>query len=184
MLKPKRQYFGHLKNWLIGKDPDAGKDWREEKGRKRLKGGEGEDRGWDGGMVSPTWWTWVWINSRSWRWTGRPGVLQPMGTQRVGHSWVTELNWVESRLLWLQWKSWDALNSLFPDCRAAATQVEGRSPCCLRCLLNLLKQLPSAWFPGRHTTPAFTLSPAKWAILWLGVFKPMYFQVFQMTFHV
>ena len=55
-------------------------------------GGEGDDRGWDGWMVSLTQWTWVWVNSRSWWWTGRPGVLLSMGSQRVGHDWVTELN--------------------------------------------------------------------------------------------
>ena len=54
-------------------------------------GGEGDDRGWDGWMASPTWWTWVWVNSGSWWWTGRPGVLQLMGSQRVGHDWATEL---------------------------------------------------------------------------------------------
>ena len=53
---------------------------------------EGDDKGWDGWMASPTQWTWVWVNSSSWWWTGRPGVLQSMGTQRVGHDWVTELN--------------------------------------------------------------------------------------------
>ena len=58
-------------------------------------GGEGDDRGWDGWMASPTRWTWVLVNSRSWWWTGRPGVLQFMGSQRVGHDWVTELNWTE-----------------------------------------------------------------------------------------
>ena len=56
-------------------------------------GGEGDDRGWDGWMASLTWWTWVWVNSRSWWWTGRPGVLRFMGSQRVRHDWVTELNW-------------------------------------------------------------------------------------------
>ena len=56
-------------------------------------GGEGDDRGWDGWMASPTQWTWVWVNSRSWWWTERPGVLQSMGSQRVRHDWVTELNW-------------------------------------------------------------------------------------------
>ena len=56
-------------------------------------GGEGDDRGWDGWMASPTPWTWVWLNSRSWWWTGRPGVLWFMGLQRVGHDWLTELNW-------------------------------------------------------------------------------------------
>ena len=53
------------------------------------------DRGWDGWMASPTWWTWVWVNSRSWWWTGRPGVLRFMGSQRVRHNCTTELNWTE-----------------------------------------------------------------------------------------
>ena len=61
---------------------------------ERLKmGGEGDDRGWDGWMASPTQWTWVWVNSGNWCWTRRPDVLQSMGSQRVGHDWVTELNW-------------------------------------------------------------------------------------------
>ena len=61
--------------------------------------GKGDDRGWDGWMASPTRWTWVWVNSGSWWWTGRRGVLQFMGSQRVGHDWATELNWIEY-LLW------------------------------------------------------------------------------------
>ena len=74
-----------VKDWLTGKDRDAGKDWRwEEKGMT----------GWDGWMASLTQWTWVWVNSRSWWWTGRPGVLQSMGSQRVRHDWATELNWI------------------------------------------------------------------------------------------
>ena len=61
---------------------------------ERLKaGGEGDDREWDGWMASLTQWTWVWVNSGSWWWTGRPGVLQSMGSQRVRLDWVTELNW-------------------------------------------------------------------------------------------
>ena len=80
ILKLKLQYFGHLM-WLIGKDPDAGKDWRQ--------GGEGDDRGWDGWMSSPTWWTWVWVSSGSWWWTGKPGVLQSMGSQ----SWTRLSDW-------------------------------------------------------------------------------------------
>ena len=73
-----------VKNWLIWKDPDAGKDWRhEEKGTTENE------------MASPTWWTWVWASSRSWWWTGNPGVLQSMGLQRVRHNWVAELNWIE-----------------------------------------------------------------------------------------
>ena len=57
-------------------------------------GGEGDDRGWDGWMASLTRWTWVWVNFGSWWWTGRPGVLRFIGLQRVGHDWVTELNWI------------------------------------------------------------------------------------------
>ena len=56
------------KNWLIRKDPDAGKEWMKA-------GGEGDDRGWDGWMTSPTQWTWVSVNSRSWWWTGTPVML-------------------------------------------------------------------------------------------------------------
>ena len=71
--------------------------WKRPWCREGLRaGGEGDDRGWDGWMASLTRWTWVWVNSRSWWWTGRPGVLQFMGSQRVGHDWateLTELNW-------------------------------------------------------------------------------------------
>ena len=60
---------------------------------ERLKaGGKGDNRGWDGWIASPTQWTWIWVNSRSWWWTGRPGVLQSMASQRVRHNWETELN--------------------------------------------------------------------------------------------
>ena len=59
-------------------------------GRKR----RGRQR-WDSWMASPTQWTWVWVSSRSWWWTARPGVLQSMGSWRVGHDWATELNWTD-----------------------------------------------------------------------------------------
>ena len=64
-------------------------------------GGEGDDRGWDGWMASLTWRTWVWVNSGSWWWTGRPGVLQFMGLQRVGHDWVNDLIWSEYSILYM-----------------------------------------------------------------------------------
>ena len=65
---------------------------------KRLKvGGGGDNRGWDGWIASLTQWTWVWVNSGSRWWTGRPGVLQSMGSQRVGHDWATGLNWRKGR---------------------------------------------------------------------------------------
>ena len=73
------------KNWPIGKDSDAGKYWRQK--------GEGGNRGWDGWMTSPTRWTWIWGSFWSWWWTGKPGVLQSMKSQRVGHDWATELKW-------------------------------------------------------------------------------------------
>ena len=87
MLKLKFQYYGHLMR-------------RVDSLEKTLMlggmgaGGEGNGRGWDGWMASPTRWTWVWMKSGSWWWTGRPGVLQFMGSQRVGHDWATELNWI------------------------------------------------------------------------------------------
>ena len=62
-------------------------------------GGEGDDRGCDGWMASLTQWAWVWVNSGSLWWTGRPGVLRFMGSQRVGHDWVTELNWTDNLLI-------------------------------------------------------------------------------------
>ena len=67
-------------------------------------GGEGDDRGWDGWMASLTHWTWVWVNSGSWWWTRRPGVLQFMGSQRVRHYWATELNWTDTEPI--NFKTW------------------------------------------------------------------------------
>ena len=86
MLKLKLQYFDHLmwrtdsfeKTLLLGKI----------EGRRRR-----DDRGWDSWLASLTQWTWVWVNSGSWWWTGKPDVLHSMGLQRVRHDWVTELNW-------------------------------------------------------------------------------------------
>ena len=93
------------KNWLIGKDPDAGKDWGwEEKGTT-----EDEMVGWHHSLTR---WTWVWVNFRSWWWTEKPGVLQSMGLQRVRHNWATELNYCLTSaqltvlLDLLKWDSW------------------------------------------------------------------------------
>ena len=88
MLKLKLQYFGHLL-------------WQVDSLEKTLMlggiggTGEGDDRGWDGWMASLAWWAWVWVNSRSLWWTGRPSMLRFMELQRVGHDWATELNWIE-----------------------------------------------------------------------------------------
>ena len=92
-LMLKLQYFGHLV-WRI--------DSLEK--RKRLKAGwEVDDRGWDVWMASPTWWIRVWLSSQSWWWTGKPGMLQPMGSQRVRVNWATE-----QQQIWL-------MGSQFPD---------------------------------------------------------------------
>ena len=74
----------HAKSWLIGKDPDAGRDWGQEE--------KGTTEQWDGWTASPTRWSWVWVNSGSWWWIGWLGVLRFMGSQRVRHDWATELN--------------------------------------------------------------------------------------------
>ena len=87
MLKLKLNYFGHLmrridsleKTLMLGK----------------MKAGEGDDRGWDGWMASMTRWIWVWVNSGSWWWTGKPGMLWFMRSQSVGHDWATELIWTD-----------------------------------------------------------------------------------------
>ena len=84
MLKLKVQYFGNL----MRRADSFEKLWCWERLRA---GGEGNNRGWDGWMTSLTQWTWILVDSGSWWWTGRPGVLQFVGLQRVGHDWVTEL---------------------------------------------------------------------------------------------
>ena len=90
MLKLKLQYFDHLM-------------WRADSFEKTLMLGKiegrrkrGHNRGWDGWMASLTQWTWVRVNSASWWGTGRPGMLQSMGSQRVRHDWATEMNWTET----------------------------------------------------------------------------------------
>ena len=93
----------HWKDWCWSWNSNTLATWYEELTHwkrpwcwERLRaGGEGDDRGWDGWMASPTQWTWVWVDSGSWWRTGKPGVLWFMGSQRVGHDWVTEMNWTE-----------------------------------------------------------------------------------------
>ena len=83
-----------VKDWLIRKDPDVAHNHVQGEEEKEQKaGGEGDDRGWDGWMASLTRWTWVWVSSGSWWWTGKPAVLQSIVLQKAGHDWVTELNW-------------------------------------------------------------------------------------------
>ena len=103
----------HWKDWCWSWSSNTLATWWEELTYvkrpwywERLKvGGEGNDRGWDGWMASPTRWPWVWVNARSWWWTGKPGLLQSMGSQRVGHDWATELNELNLKDKALLWKS-------------------------------------------------------------------------------
>ena len=126
-----------VKSWLIWEDPDDGKDWGQS---------------W---MASPTQWTWVWVNSRSWWWTGRPGMLQSMGSQRVGHNWATELNpgsliyfqgFVDSQLyiVLISSKLQNYSSSCSPDmstCNSNSTYLHGSSPPSLHLLPTLLSNL-------------------------------------------
>ena len=93
----------HWKDWCWSWNSNTLATWCKELTHlqrpwcwERLKvGREGNNRGWDGWMASLTQWSWVWVNSGSWWWTERPGMLQSMGLQRIGHDWVTGLNWTE-----------------------------------------------------------------------------------------
>jgi len=113
----------HVKSWLIGKD------WCWE---GLGAGGEGDDRGWEGWMASPTWWTSVWVNSGSWWWTGRPGLLRFMRSHRVGHDWATKLNWWSS-----PWRRKVGVTQLYADgeeaveMRMLKTHGEGENWCAL-----------------------------------------------------
>ena len=117
MLKLKLQYFGHL---MLAMLTHWKRPWCWEGSGA---GGDGDDRGWDGGMASPTRWTWVWVNSGSWWWTGRPGTLRFMGLQRVGHDWVTELNWTERKMCVI-------VNLLAPATHASWQGVSGLCVVC------------------------------------------------------
>ena len=132
----------HWKDWCWSWSSNTLATWYEEwTNLKRpwcwewLKaGGEGDNKEWDGWMASPTQWTRVWVNSRSWWWTGKPGVLQSMGSQKVRQDWATELNWTAS-ICW-PWGMWD-LSSPNKDWTC--------SPCTRRLSLN---HWPSREEPG------------------------------------
>ena len=101
----------HWKDWCWSWSSNTLATWCEELTHwrrpwcwERLKArGEGENRGWDGWMASPTWWTWTGASSGSWWWTGKPGLLQSMGSQRVGHDWATELTPLKAPVRNFQW---------------------------------------------------------------------------------
>ena len=113
-------------------------------------------RGWDGWMASPNRWTWVWVASRSWWWTGRPGVLQSMGSQRVGHDWATELNWTE-----LNHQGQERVFQLprRPLCALLAHLHQGISEAALFFYKNSTDRLRGE---GPYTGPAFCSSSHIW----------------------
>jgi len=90
------------KSWIFIARTDAGAEtpilgqlthWKRSWCYERLRWEEKGTSGWDGWMVSPTWWPWVWVGSGRWSWTGKPSMLQSMGLQRARHTWVTDLIW-------------------------------------------------------------------------------------------
>ena len=133
MLKLKLQYFGHLmrrvdsfeKTLMLGKI----------EGRRRRQ----QRMRWLDDLT--TQWTWVWVDSSSWWWTGRPGVLQLMGSQRVRHDWATELNWTDAA-----WKQ--ALNTRVPW-SSAASHLQGQSATmtepCFSQSTDLFRREPNWW---------------------------------------
>ena len=111
MLKLKLQYFTWCEELTHWKRP-----WSWERLRA---GGERDNKGWDGWMASPTWLTWVWASSGSWWWTGKPGMLQSMGSQRVGHDWATGLNWRRLK----EWHRSAVCTSLLGDTTSVMTLI-------------------------------------------------------------
>ena len=96
--------------------------WKRPWFWERLKpGGEGDSRGWDVWMASSTQWTWVWVNSGSWWWTGRPGVLQSMGSQRADTT--EQLDWTE-----LNWTDQHPSASMLCPCRSACSRLVPPTP--------------------------------------------------------
>ena len=113
-VHPGRSVLGvYWKDWYWSWNSNTLTIWCEELTHlkrpwcwERLKaGGKGDDREWDGWMASPTQWVWVLVNSGSWWWTGGPGMLESMGSQRVRHNWVTELNWTKRLIIIIIGKS-------------------------------------------------------------------------------
>ena len=113
----------HWKDWCWNWNSNTLATWYEELTHlkrpwfwERLKAGEGDDREWDVQMTLLTLWTWVWARSWSWWWTGKPGILQSMGLQRVWHDWVTELTELKCMIyyssLMTKKQHWEAFKSI------------------------------------------------------------------------
>ena len=127
--------------------------WKRHWCWERLKaGGEGDDRGCNGWMASPAQWTWVWVNSRSWWWTGRPDVLQFTGSPRFRHDWVTKLNWIH----WKDWCwSWSS-NTLTPCCKEL---THWKTPWCW-------ERLKAGGKGGDRGWDHWMASPTQWTWVW------------------
>ena len=126
----------HAKSWLVGKDFDAGRDWgQEEKGTT-------EDE--MAGLASLTRWTWVWVYSGSWWWTGRPGVLRFMGLQGIGHDWATELNWTEKLKIELPYDPAIPLMGIYLKKMKTQIQKDICTPVFIATLFKIWKQ-PNEW---------------------------------------
>ena len=123
-------------------------------------GGEGDDRGRDGWMASLTRWTSVWMNSGSWWWTGRPGVLWFMGSQRVGHDWATDLIW--SDLIWRY--AYLQTYQIMPNCSSRYTKLYYYQQ---YISTPLLSNLTNTWYYKKN----FLFEPIRWIsnsiLLWL-----------------
>ena len=135
MLKLKLKYFGHL----MGRTDSSEKTMMM--GKIMKAGGEGDNRGWDNWMASQTQWTWVWASFRSWWWTRKPGVLQSMGLQRVGHNWKPELNWLFKMLVKLKFNH--AIAQIF--CVYGYKTEKAMAPCSS----TLAWKIPLMEDPGR-----------------------------------
>ena len=152
----------HVKRWLIGKDSDAGRDWgQEEKGTT----------GWDGWKALLTRWMWVWVNPGSWWWTGRPGVLLFMGSQRVGHDWATELNWTER----LQFHSFCCeWQGLLRRCFTIWTLVTSLSSPVMPTSSFLAKNIIRSFPNGQYVLNACVILQLFLPLIWRSLFLLLY----------
>ena len=118
------------KSWLIWKDPNAGKDWgQEEKGRERMR--------WLDGITDSV--SRVWVDSESWWWIGRPGVLRFMGSQRVRHDWATELNWSDQNFVSLVHRNYNSVLTLNIFIKAKSQWLIKKSSDIPKLLINIMQ---------------------------------------------
>ena len=169
-LKLQSEGFGHL----IWRTDSLVNKWCWEK----LKAGEGDNRGWDGWMASLTQCTWVWASSRSWWWTGKPGRVHSMRSQRVGHDWATDLNYI------LYWGFPGDVRSKEPVCQCRRHKRHGFDPCVRKipwrrvrnpllypCLENLMDR--GAWWTTVHK-----VAKSQTQLKWLNMHAHIFYQLF------